>query len=200
MHNIKLIRKDPEFFSKKLLDRNLTIDSKKILDLDKKNRDLIQNKEMLEQEKKKISQGKDKSQFKKSKILSEKITDLDNKHSKVKKEIDNILGSLPNIALEDVPIGKDEKNNKEIKKVGEIKKFDFKTLSHYEIGKKLNMLDFETSSKTSGSRFVFIKSKLAMLERAISNYMLDLHTKEYGYTEISPPLIVSDSTMFGTVQ
>ena len=173
MHNIKLIRKDPEFFSKKLLDRNLTIDSKKILDLDKKNRDLIQNKEMLEQEKKKISQGKDKSQFKKSKILSEKITDLDNKHSKVKKEIDNILGSLPNIALEDVPIGKDEKNNKEIKKVGEIKKFDFKTLSHYEIGKKLNMLDFETSSKTSGSRFVFIKSKLAMLERAISNYMLD---------------------------
>ncbi len=107
---------------------------------------------------------------------------------------------MPNIALKDVPIGKDEKANKEVSKFGDIKKFDFKPLSHFEIGKKLDMLDFDIASKTSGARFVFIKSKLALLERAISNFMLDIHTKEYGYTEISPPLIVSDTTMFGTGQ
>ena len=165
MHNIKLIRNNPELFSKKLSDRNFDIDSKKILDLDKKNRELIQNKEKLEQEKKIISQNKDKSQFEKSKKLSEKISELDIKQSKIKNEIYNMLSSLPNIALEDVPVGKDEKNNKEIKKIGEVKKFDFKPLSHYEIGKKLNMLDFDIASKISGSRFAFIKSKLGTKHR-----------------------------------
>ena len=79
-------------------------------------------------------------------------------------------------------------------------KFSFSPLSHYDLGKKLNLMDFDVASKTSGSRFVFLKGKLALLERAISNFMLDVHTKEFGYTEISPPLIVSDSTMFGTGQ
>ena len=200
MHNIKEIRKNPDFFSKKILERNLKIDIKKILDLDKTNRELIQSKEKLEQEKKIISQKKDKSQFDKSKKLSEKIEEISKEHTKVKDEINTILSSLPNIALDDVPIGKDEKSNKEINKFGDIKKFDFKPLSHHEIGKKLNMLDFDIATKTSGARFVFIKSKLALLERAISNFMLDVHTKEFGYTEISPPLMVSDSTMFGTGQ
>ncbi len=200
MHNIKEIRKNPDFFSKKILERNLKIDIKKILDLDKANRELIQSKEKLEQEKKIISQKKDKSQFDKSKKLSEKIEEISKEHTKVKDEINTILSSLPNIALDDVPIGKDEKSNKEINKFGDIKKFDFKPLSHHEIGKKLNMLDFDIATKTSGARFVFIKSKLALLERAISNFMLDVHTKEFGYTEISPPLMVSDSTMFGTGQ
>ena len=200
MHNIKEIRKNPDFFSKKILERNLKIDIKKILDLDKANRELIQSKEKLEQEKKIISQKKDKSQFDKSKKLSEKIEEISKEHTKVKDEINTILSSLPNIALDDVPIGKDERSNKEINKFGDIKKFDFKPLSHHEIGKKLNMLDFDIATKTSGARFVFIKSKLALLERAISNFMLDVHTKEFGYTEISPPLMVSDSTMFGTGQ
>ena len=200
MHNIKEIRKNPDFFSKKILERNLKIDIKKILDLDKTNRELIQSKEKLEQEKKIISQKKDKSQFDKSKNLSEKIEEISKENTKVKDEINTILSSLPNIALDDVPIGKDEKSNKEINKFGDIKKFDFKPLSHHEIGKKLNMLDFDIATKTSGARFVFIKSKLALLERAISNFMLDVHTKEFGYTEISPPLMVSDSTMFGTGQ
>ena len=200
MHNIKDIRKNPDYFTKKLMERNIKINIKKILDLDKKNRELIQNKEKLEQEKKVISQKKDKSQFNKSKELSIEIEEINKKHKVVKDEIYTILSSLPNIALDDVPIGKDEKANKEINKFGEIKKFDFKPLSHYEIGKKMNMLDFDIATKTSGARFVFIKSKLAVLERAISNFMLDVHTKEFGYTEISPPLIVSDSTMFGTGQ
>ena len=118
----------------------------------------------------------------------------------MQKKIDEISNSIPNIALDDVPIGKDEKSNKEIKKIGKIPKFDFNILSHYELGKKLNSMDFDLATKTSGSRFVFLKGKLAELERAISNFMLDIHTKEFGYQEISPPLIVTDDTMFGTGQ
>ena len=90
--------------------------------------------------------------------------------------------------------------NKEINKIGKIPKFDFKPFSHDQIGKKLDQMDFEMASKTSGTRFVFLKDQLALLERAISNFMLDVHTKEFGYHEISPPLIVKDQTMFGTGQ
>ena len=89
---------------------------------------------------------------------------------------------------------------KKYKNLVKLKKFEFKPISHYELGKNLNLLDFDTATKTSGSRFVFLKGKLALLERAISNFMLDCHTKEFGYQEISPPLIVNDSTMFGTGQ
>jgi seryl-tRNA synthetase len=102
--------------------------------------------------------------------------------------------------LSDVPIGKDGSMNKEINKVGEIPKFDFEPLSHDQIGKKLGYMDFEIASKTSGARFVFLKDQLALLERAISNFMLDVHTKEFGYNEISPPLIVNQKAMFGTGQ
>ena len=200
MHNIKLIRKDPEFFLKKINDRNIKINLKNILDLDKKNRELIQSKEKFEQEKKLISKNKDKSQFSRSKEISKEIGRFEKSQIKIKNEIDLILSSLPNLALEDVPIGKDEGSNKEIKKIGEIKKFEYKPSSHYEIGKKLNLMDFDTAIKTSGARFVFLKGKLASLERAISNFMLDCHIKEFGYEEISPPLIVKDSSMFGTGQ
>ena len=118
----------------------------------------------------------------------------------IKNKINEIIHMLPNIALDDVPIGVDEKANIEIKKVGSIPVFDFKPLTHYDLGVDLNLMDFETATKVSGSRFVFLKGKLAMLERAISNFMLDCHTKEFGYTEVSPPLIVSNETMFGTGQ
>jgi len=200
MHNIKLIRKEPDFFLKKLDQRNTNINLKNILDLDKKNRDLIQSREKLEQEKKIISKKQDKSQFSRSKELSKEIEQLDKSQVKIENEIEVTLSSLPNIALDDVPIGKNENSNKEIKKIGEIFKFEFKPMSHYEIGKKLNLMDFDVATKTSGARFVFLKGKLALLERAISNFMLDYHTKEFGYQEISPPLIVTDSTMFGTGQ
>ena len=110
------------------------------------------------------------------------------------------LSSLPNLALDEVPVGKDESSNQEIKKIGKIPSFNFKPISHYEIGRKLNLMDFEIASKTSGSRFVFLKDKLALLERALSNFMLDCHTKEFGYKEISPPLIATDDAMFGTGQ
>ena len=200
MHDIKIVRKNPDFFTKKLSERNAKIDLKNLLDLDKKNRELIQNKEKLEQEKKTISQKKDKSQFKQSKEVSLKIDQFNKNQINIKKQIESMLSSMPNLALDGVPVGKDESMNKEINKNGEVRKFDFETLSHDQIGKKLGMMDFETASKTSGARFVFLKDQLALLERAISNFMLDVHTKEFGYNEISPPLIVNQNAMFGTGQ
>ena len=200
MHNIKLIRKEPNFFLKKLSHRNTNINLKNLLDLDKKNRELIQNKEKLEQEKKIISKKQDKSQFSRSKKISKEIEQFDKSHIKIENEIEATLSSLPNLALDEVPVGNDASSNKEIKKIGEISKFEFKPISHYEIGKRLNLMDFDVATKTSGARFVFLKDKLALLERAISNFMLDCHTNEFGYQEISPPLIVTDNTMFGTGQ
>ena len=200
MHDIKIIRDDPDFFLKKISDRNVKLDLKSLLNLDKKNRKLIQAKEKLEQEKKIISQKKDESQFKRSKEVSIEISQLNKDQIKVKNEIETFLSSLPNLALDDVPIGKDESMNKEISKTDGITKFDFKPISHDQIGKKLNQMDFDIATKTSGPRFVFIKKELALLERAISNFMLDTHTKEFGYHEISPPLIVNEDIMFGTGQ
>ena len=200
MHDIKLIRKESNHFLKKISDRNISFDLKNILDLDIKNRDLIQKKEKLEQEKKVISKNKDKNKFYQSKEISKEIELLLQSQNKIKREIEITLSSLPNIAMDDIPIGKDENSNKEIEKIGEKTKFEFKPKSHYEIGEKLNLMDFDTATKTSGSRFVFLKGNLALLERAISNFMLDCHTKEFGYQEISPPLIVTDNTMYGTGQ
>ena len=200
MHNIKTIRSDSEIFKKKISERNVNADVEKLISLDKKNRELLQKKEKLEQEKKIISQKKDEKLFVKSKNLSIEIDEITKSQQDFKKEIETILASIPNIALNEVPIGRDDTANKEIDKIGEIPKFDFKPASHYEIGSKLKLMDFESAVKTSGARFVFLKSKLAQLERAISNLMLDIHTKEFGYEEISPPLIVNESTMFGTGQ
>ena len=200
MHNIKLIRENSDFFKKKISSRNVNINLDELLNLDKKNREIIQRKEKLEQEKKIISKTKNKEQFEKSKKISNEILILEDEQKKILEKIDPILNFLPNIALDDVPLGKDEKSNKELKVVGKTPKFNFKILPHYDLGKKLNLMDFDLATKTSGSRFVFLKGKLAELERAISNFMLDIHTKEFGYQEISPPLIVSKNTMFGTGQ
>ena len=200
MLSIKIIRKKPDFFQKKLIERNLKINLKDLLNLDEKNRNLIYTKESLEQEKKNISKNKDKTKFSRSKEISKEIEKLKKSQDDTLKKINLMLSLIPNLHLDDVPIGKDEKTNKEIDKKGEIPNFKFKPLSHHELGSKLNLMDFDTAIKTSGSRFVFLKGKLASLERAISNFMLDIHTKEFGYQEISPPLIVDDSTMFGTGQ
>ena len=120
MHNIKFIRNEPDLFLKKLGHRNININLKNLLELDKKNRDLIKNKEKLEQEKKIISKKKDKSKFSRSKKISKTIEKIDKSQTKIKNEIEITLGSLPNLALDDVPIGKDEKSSKEIKKFGKI--------------------------------------------------------------------------------
>ena len=200
MHNIKEIRNNLDLFKSSLKKRFLEIDINEILELDKKNRKLIQEKEDLEKEKKDISKSKDKSLFKKSKDISTKIDKLNKTQLEVKNKLDQILASLPNLPLYDVPIGKDENSNLEMSKVGVIPNFNFKVKSHYELGKALDMLDFDLAVKTTGSRFVFVKDKLALLERAISNFMLDTHININGYTETSPPLIASASSMYGTGQ
>ncbi len=200
MHNIKDIRDNIDNFKNIIKSRNVSIDLDQILDLDKNNRKLIQEKETFEQEKKEISKKQDKSLFAKSKEISEKIITINKEQSLIKNELDNLLSSIPNLPLEDVPIGVDENFNKEILKSGTISKFSFKPKSHYELGENLKMLDFDLATKTTGARFVFVKDQLALLERAIANFMLDTHTQINGYKEISPPLMVSDSTMFGTGQ
>ena len=200
MHNIKDIRQNSDQFKKDLDNRFVDIDLNKILSLDESNRKLIQKKEALEKEKKDISKTKDPTLFEKSKKISEQISKYIKEQSNIKKQLDDILSSLPNIALKVVPVGKDENSNKEISTNGEIPKFNFKPKSHYELGEKLKMLDFDLATKTTGSRFVFVTDKLAQLERAISNFMLDTHVKTNGYKEISPPLMASGSTMYGTGQ
>ena len=200
MHNIKEIRKDFSKFQKSLEKRNINVDFEKIQKLDEQNRDLIQKKESLEKEKKDISKSKDESLFKKSKEISKELDKIVEDQKQIKFDLDSLLSSIPNIPHEDVPNGKDENDNKEILKSGEIPNLEFKPKTHYEIGEKLNMLDFDLATKTTGSRFVFVKDKLALLERAISNFMLDTHIHQNGYQEISPPLMASESTMYGTGQ
>jgi seryl-tRNA synthetase len=200
MHNIKDLRKNIDLFKKKLKDRNLDFDLSEFNKLDELNRKFISDKEKLEQEKKTLSKSKDKLNFDKSKKISDEISILAKKQSEIQNELNKILFSLPNIALDDVPVGKDDKSNKLIKKVGKIRDFSFKIKSHVEIGSKEKKIDFDTSIKLSGSRFVVLKDQFAFLERALINFMLDTHVNEFKYTEISPPLIVNEDVMFGTGQ
>ena len=200
MHNIKDIRENFNQFKKNLLKRNIQVNFEEIINLDKDNRKLIQKKETLEKEKKDISKSQDKSLFEKSKSISIEIDEITKKHIIVKKKLYDCLSIIPNLPMEDVPIGKNENDNVEISKNVEIPNFNFIPKSHYELGENLKMLDFDLAAKTSGSRFVFVNGVLAQLERAISNFMLDTHTNINGYKEISPPLIVSDDTMYGTGQ
>ena len=200
MHNLKEIRLDFSQFEKSLEKRSLKIDFNNIKKLDYLNRSLIQKKEALEKEKKDISKSKDETLFKKSKEISIELETVSENQKKVKDELDNILSNIPNIPHSDVPNGNDEGDNVEIEKSGNIPEFNFKPKSHYELGENLEMLDFNLATKTTGSRFVFVKNKLALLERALSNFMLDTHINQNGYQEISPPLMASDSTMYGTGQ
>ena len=200
MHNLKEIRKDFDAFKKALEKRSIDLDFKKLKELDSKNRDFIQKRETLEKEKKDISKSKDKSLFTKSKEISSAIEKINEQQKSIKEDLEKILLSIPNIPHEDVPKGLDENDNIEINKSGEIPNFSFNPKSHYELGENLEMLDFDLATKTTGSRFVFVKSELALLERALSNFMLDTHILKNGYKEISPPLLASENSMLGTGQ
>ena len=200
MHNIKEIRKDFKSFQELIQKRNIKVDIDNIKKLDEKNRELIQKKENYEKNKKEISKSKDEKLFKQSKEISDQIDKISEEQRKIKNELEEILSNIPNIPNKDVPNGKDENDNIELSKFGKIPKFDFKPQTHYEIGEKLGMLDFDLATKTTGSRFVFVKDKLALLERALSNFMIDKHIIDNGYQEVSPPLIASENTMYGTGQ
>jgi len=200
MHNLKEIRKNIDIFKKKISDRNIQMNLDNLTLLDKKNRELIQKKESLEQEKKTLSKLRNEKNFEKSKSLSKDIEMFSKDQEKIQKEVNKILENLPNIALDDVPVGKDESSNKIIRKEGKIKEFNFKIKSHSELGELKDQMDFKTASKLSGSRFVVLKDKFALLERALISFMIDTHTNKFKYVEISPPLIVNEKVMFGTGQ
>ncbi len=200
MHNIKELRKNLKDYKKKLLERNFDFKIDEFESLDSNNRNLISIKEKLEQEKGVLSKSKNQSNFEKSKKISDEIAKISQEQNIVQNKLNRLLHFLPNLAQNDVPIGKDEKSNKLIKKFGKIKEFSFKPKSHTELCTKSNEIDFDTASKLSGSRFVILKNKIALLERALINFMLDVHTTQFKYIEISPPLIVNEDIMFGTGQ
>ena len=200
MLNLKDLRKNLDILKKKLKERNVEFDLDSFSKKDSLNRDLIIKKEKLEQEKKILSKSKDQDNFIKSKKISEELAILTKKQNDSQNDLNETLYSLPNLALNDVPVGNDDSFNKLIKKVGDIRNYNFKVKSHIELGARNNGIDFETSIKLSGSRFVVLKDKFAMLERALINFMLDTHVNEYKYSEISPPLIVNEDVMFGTGQ
>jgi seryl-tRNA synthetase len=200
MHNIKDIRNNLVFFKKKISERNSLINFDDLILHDKRNRELIQQKEKKEQEKKSLSKSKDPANFEKSKKLSKDINEIAKNQISIQHKIFTILSNIPNIARDDVPVGIDEKSNKKIRQNGSIKKFNFPIKSHMEIGEKNSQIDFKTSSKLSGSRFVILNSHFALLERALINFMLDVHIEKFSYKEISPPLLVNENIMFGTGQ
>ena len=200
MHNIKDIRKNLEIYKKKITERNSSINFDTLINLDEENRNLIKKKEKKEQEKKLLSKEKNLSNFEISKKLTTEIDILSKSQNVLQNEILNILSNIPNIAHPDVPIGTDEKSNVLTHKKGIIRKFDFTIKSHVDIGNKNSQIDFKISANLSGSRFVILSSNFALLERALINFMLDIHTNKFSYKEISPPLLVNENVMFGTGQ
>jgi len=213
MINLKNLRENPQLYKQKYKERFIK-NSEKIIDeiifLDSSIRQILEKQQKLQEERNKISKELSLVKDKKSDIflsLSKKVVgikseiDIFEKNiSDQKIKINNILHDLPNIHLDDVPIGEDSKSNKEIRKVGKIRDFDFKIKSHDEIGIEKNLMDFDTATKISGARYVITKGNIAKLERALINFMIDTHVKESEYLEMNVPIIVNEESMFGTGQ
>lgn len=207
MHDLNFIRENANLFDELLKKRFLEPQSKNILELDSKKRDLLTQSQEMRSERKNLSSSfskldeneKSKLQQKVQKIKSD-IDTLEKELSIIETQLKDILSSIPNLPHQDVPVGEDEEANQIVKTVGEIPKFDFTPKPHFELGENLDMLDFEQAGKVSGTRFVYLKNHLAKLERAIANFMLDKHTTEFGYTEIIPPNMVRDAAAYGTGQ
>ncbi|WGS65159.1 serine--tRNA ligase [Marinitoga aeolica] len=212
MIDIKLIRKNPEVVIDALIKRNHETDLiNQIKELDEEKRNIQKEVEILRAQRnsfsKQIAKLKSagnteelKNIMEESKEVGTKIKELELKMREIEDKIHIKLLYIPNIPDETVPIGKSEDDNVEIRKWGKPKEFDFEPKAHWDLGPELGMLDFERASKISGSRFSILKSQLAKMERALINFMLDVHTKEHGYMEIVPPHLVKRETMLGTGQ
>ena len=208
MHDPKWIKNNKEKFDKAMSDRGLAPVSDTILQLDESKRQIVTLLQQLQQ----ARNEKAKMIAQLSGQNSEEIQTIKNDASDIKHkiyeleaklnddELDKFLSSLPNIPADDVPVGKDETANKEIKKFMEPTKFTFTPKPHYELGEQSGMLDFVDSSNMSGSRFVTLRSNLAKLERVLVNFMIDIHTQKFGFTEISPPYLVRDEAMYNAGQ
>jgi seryl-tRNA synthetase len=207
MHDMKAIRENPGKFDTGWARRGLEKQTPVLLRLDEERRALqtkvqelqaTRNAESAKIGEIKKAKGDASAQMEKVNALKEEMTQLEEKERILADELNGFLAGLPNIQAADIPDGKDEKDNKEVRKAGEIKVKS--SPDHAEIGEKLGMMDFETAAKMSGSRFTLLSGGLARLERALAQFMLDTHTQEHGYTECSPPLMVRDNAMFGTGQ
>ncbi|HEU0018072.1 MAG TPA: serine--tRNA ligase, partial [Methyloceanibacter sp.] len=211
--DIKWIRENQDAFLKGLTDRGFPEPREtlnRILSLDEQRRATIQKLQEAQARRntasKEIGQAKAGKDEASAKRLMDEVADLkatiqqgEADEKRLDEELRALLAAIPNVPAPDVPVG-DETANKELRKVGTPPKFDFQPKQHFELGEALGLMDFETAAKLSGSRFVVLKGALARLERALSQFMLDLHTSEHGYTEVSPPLLVRNETMFGTGQ
>lgn len=209
MFDIKLIRDDPAAFDAALAKRGVAPEAERLLAIDAKRRDAIARAQEIQTRRnaasKEVGAAKGKGDEERANALIKEVAELkealqkgEEEERRLTAELDDALSRIPNLPFEDVPVGADEDANVEHRKVGEPRAFNFEAKQHFDLGEALGLMDFEAAAKLSGARFVVLKSQLARLERAIGNFMLDLHTGEFGYTEVSPPVMVRDEAMFGT--
>jgi seryl-tRNA synthetase len=211
MYDIKWIRENTQAFDEGLRRRGLEPLSGELLALDDKRRAAIAKSQAAQERRNAASKeigaalaAKDQARAEALKAemaeLKGSLPALEAEERAAIEALDKALAEVPNMPLPDVPEGKDENDNVELREVGAKPRFSFKPKEHFEIGEALGLMDFETAAKISGARFVILKGALARLERALAQFMLDLHTSEHGYSEVSPPLLVRDEAMFGTAQ
>ena len=209
MHDIRFIRGSPEAFDSGLKKRGLAPLSAEILEVDKRRRAAISESEAIQARRKALSQqiGIAKRKGEPADALMAEVAALEESLKKgealaaeLDAELTRRLEVLPNLPLDDVPEGADEHGNVEIRRVGDQRNFSFPPKDHVALGEATGEMDFASAVKISGSRFVFLKAHLARLERALVQFMLDLHTVEGGYTEVSPPLLVRDNAAYGVGQ
>ena len=207
MHDINFIRTNPVEFDNRIKLRGLANCAEKINKIDEERRNTQTVLQNILAERNILSKkiGEIKSKKKDATVIIKKVEKLKDQISSLKElekikedELSAILCRIPNLPSKDVPVGDNEKNNTQYKIWGDKPKFTFKTKRHFEIGENLNLMDFDLASKLSGSRFVVLQGMLAKLERAISQFMLDKHTIENGYTEMNVPYLVKDDALFGT--
>lgn len=209
MLDIKQIRSNPEILDRAVIKSKGKLDVSGFLSLDQKRRELLVQVEQLKNKQNTASklipqykkEGKDVSSLmNEMKELSDEIKELDGKVKAVDDELDAIMLTIPNIPHESVQPGESDLDNVEIRKWGEPRSFDFEPNAHWDIGEKMDILDFGKAGKVTGARFTFYKGVGAKLERALINFMLDLHTEKHGYTEVFPPFMVHRNSMVGTGQ
>ncbi|MEM7070129.1 MAG: serine--tRNA ligase [Pseudomonadota bacterium] len=209
MHDIKMIRNDPDGFDKALAKRGLAPIAQQCLALDESYRDALTKMQDLQNLRNKTSKQiglMRKNNEDNAEVVAEmqqvksKIEMIEKRQKELAGALSKILEELPNVPADDVPFGKDEHDNIELRKWGTIPHFDFVVKRHFELGEQLGMMDFETAANLSGSRFVVLRKDLARLERALSNFMMDMHIEQHGYQEVIPPVLVRSQTVYATGQ
>lgn len=204
MLDIQYIRMNPEIFDKHLDRRGILPMATKILEIDTQRRQIMTEHQLLLERRNELIKIKDPSKFTndmrfESLQLKAKIPELNLKEKELTKEFNDLMASIPNIPDDDVPYGKNEDDNIVVRVVGDIPEID-NPKEHYELGENLKLMDFKSAASISGARFTVLSGDLARLERALGQFMLDLHITKHGYTEINPPFLVKDEALYGTGQ